>query len=149
MFQFDTQNNWLKNKCTKDIIIVDLKTFKFKKHHNILQPSKCREKIKMQRNTCIWALNNLLKNGLALVLLQQTSKGVNGPVWPSTPLSLSSMETHTHFGGRQLVLTPFLGVNKSWRLYLGCQLLLTPFFWASTCIHAFLGRGCVNLGASV
>ena len=107
------------------------------------------KKIKIQKNTCIWALNNLFKNGLALVLLQQASNGINVPLWPSTPLSWSSMELHAHFGGRKLVLTPFLGVNRSWRLYVGCQLLLTPFFWASTVIHAFLGRGCVNWGASV
>ena len=107
------------------------------------------KKIKIQKNTSFWALNNLFKNGLALFLLQQASNGINVPLWPSTPLSWSSMELHAHFGGRKLILTPFLGVNKSWSLYMRRQLLLTPFFWVSTLIHTFLGHRCVNWGASV
>ena len=61
------------------------------------------------------AQNILLKNELALLLLQQASKGMHGPLWPSTPLSWSSMKLHAHFGGLQLVLTPKKGVNTSLR----------------------------------
>ena len=95
--------------------------------------------LKFKKNTCIWAQNILLKNGQALLLLQQASKGMHGPLWPSTPLSWSSMAVHTHFGGRQLVLKPFLGVNRSWRLYMGCQLLLTPFVLGVNCDPCLFG----------
>ena len=121
MFQFDTQKNWWKNKCTIDLIIVYLKIFKFKKHHKILHTSKCRKKFKIQKKYMYLSPEYFIEKWAGP---SPTPAGLKRRAWS------------------------FVAIHAPFLVLYGCK---RPFWGASTCIEALFGptEASIRVDASI
>ena len=149
MCQFDTQKNWLKNKCTKDIIIVYLKIFKFKKHHKILHTSKCRKKFKIKKKYMYLSPEYSIEKWAGP---SPTPAGLKRHAWSfvaiHAPLLVLYGCTRPFWGASTCIEALFgpteasirvdasiWGVNSYWRPFFGRQLWSTPFWGVDASIE--------------
>ncbi|KNZ59101.1 putative signal peptide protein [Puccinia sorghi] len=82
----------MKNKCTIDIIILYLKIFTIKIHHNNIYPLNNRKNNQnLKKSNFFSTPEKSIQNWAGPSPTTEASKGENSPLWPSTPLYWSSM----------------------------------------------------------